>query len=54
MGLQSKKVLIPSHPLINFETQRYCHNKPKFNELYSRDNLRKKVKDGALYCFVCI
>ena len=29
---------MPSHPLINFETQKYYQNKPRFNGAYSRDN----------------
>ena len=34
------------HPLINFEIQNYCENEPKFNGVYSRNNL-SKMKDGA-------
>ena len=37
---------MPPHPLINFEIQRYYQNEPKFNGLYSRNNL-PRVKDGA-------
>ena len=37
---------MPSHPLTNFEIQKYYRNKPKFNGVYSRNNLRK-IKDGA-------
>ena len=33
------------HPLINFEIQRYYQNKPKFNGVYSRNNL-PKIVDG--------
>ena len=33
-----------SHPLINFESQRYNQNEPKFNGVYSRNNL-SKIKD---------
>ena len=32
-------ILIPSHPLTNFEIQKYCQNEPGFNGVYSRDNL---------------
>ena len=42
-----KKVLIPPHPLTNFEIQMYYQNKPRFNGVYSRDNLPDKIKDGA-------
>ena len=34
-----------SHPLTNFEIQKYYQNEPRFNGLYSRDNL-PKIKDG--------
>ena len=33
-------------PLINFEIQKYYQNEPKFNGLYSRDNL-SRIKDGT-------
>ena len=38
--------MILPHPLTNFEIQKYYQNKPKFNGIYSRDNL-PKMKDGA-------
>ena len=41
-----KWILIPAHPLINFEIQKYYQNKSRFNGFYSRDNLLK-IKDGA-------
>ena len=34
------------NPLTNFEIQKYYQNEPKFNGVYSRDNLQK-IKDGA-------
>ena len=34
------------HPLETFEIQQYFQNEPKFNGVYSRNNL-PKVKDGA-------
>ena len=34
------------HTLTNFETQKHYQNKPRFNGVYSRDNLPKK-KDGT-------
>ena len=34
---------MPPHPLTNFEIKRY---EPRFNGVYSRDNL-PKIKDGA-------
>ena len=39
--------LMPSHPLTNFEIQKYYQNEPRFNGVFSRDNLPKKIKDGA-------
>ena len=35
------------HPLTNFEIEAYYQNEPRFNGVYSRDNLQVKVKDGA-------
>ena len=34
------------HPLTNFEGQKYCQIKPKFNYVYSRNNL-PKIKNGV-------
>ena len=36
---------MPSHPLANFEIQKYYQNKSRFNGIYSRDNLQK-IKYG--------
>ena len=33
------------HPLSNFEIQKYYQNEPRFNGVYSRDNLPNKIKD---------
>ena len=42
---------MPSHPLTNFEIQKYYQNEPIFNGVYSRDNLPKRssteIKDGT-------
>ena len=38
--------LMPPHPLTNFEIQKYYQNEPRFNGVYSRDNLTE-IKDGA-------
>ena len=38
--------LIPPHPLTNFEIQKYYKNEPRFNGVFSRNNLPKKIKDG--------
>ena len=37
---------MPPHSLTNFEIQKYCENVPKFDGVYSRNNL-SKIKDGA-------
>ena len=42
-----KKALIPPHPLTNFEIKDYYENEPRFNGVYSRDNLPKIIKNGA-------
>ena len=38
--------LMPPNPLTNFEIQKYYQNEPRFNGVYSRDNL-PKIKHGA-------
>ena len=35
------------HPLTNFEIQKWYEDEPRFNGVYSRNNLPKKIKDGA-------
>ena len=50
--LQFKKKLIPPHPFTNFEIQMYYKNEPKFNGVYSRDNLPNKIKDGAYVIYL--
>ena len=39
--------LILPHPLTNFELEKYYENELRFNGVYSRNNLPKKIKDGA-------
>ena len=39
--------LIPPHPLTNFEIQKYYKNEPRFNGVFLRNNLPKKIKDRA-------
>ena len=46
MDLQSRFLITP-HPLTNFEIQKYYQNKPRFNGIYSRDNLSDKIRDEA-------
>ena len=38
---------MPPHSLTNFEIQKYYQNEPKFNGVYSRNNL-SKIKDGHI------
>ena len=42
-----KKFLIPPHPLRDFEIQGYYQNVPRFNGVFSRDNLPNTIKNGA-------
>ena len=35
-----------SHPLTKIEIQKYYQNEPRFNGIYSRNNLPEKIKDG--------
>ena len=42
-----KWILILPHPLTNFEIQRYYQNEPKFNGIYSRDNLLSNLDEYA-------
>ena len=37
-----------SNPLKMLEIQRFCQNEPRFNGVYSRDNLSNKIKDGGI------
>ena len=37
--------VIPPHPLTNFEIQKYYQSEPRFNDVYSRDNLHR-ITDG--------
>ena len=39
--------LLPFHPLKNIETSEYYKNEPRFNGVYSRNNLPNKIKKGA-------
>ena len=38
---------MPVHPLTNFEIRKYYENEPRFNGVYSRNNLPKIIKSGA-------
>ena len=40
-------LLLPFHPLTNTEISEYYKNEPRFNGVYSRNNLPNKIKKGA-------
>ena len=40
--------LMLPHPLTSFEIQKYYQNKPRFNCVFSRNNLPKKIKGGHM------
>ena len=48
---KQNEFLMPPLPLPNFEIQKYYQYEPRFNGVYSRDNLPKRssaeIKDGA-------
>ena len=50
-GEESKKnnlnSLLPFHPLTNIEISEHYKNEPRFNGVYSRNNLPTKIKKGA-------
>ena len=50
-GSRSKKKhlnsLLPFYPLTNIEISEYYKNEPRFNGVYSRNNLPNKIKKGA-------
>ena len=38
---------LPPHPLTNLEIQKYYQNEPRFDGVFSRDNLPNNIKNGA-------
>ena len=40
-------MLLPFHPLTNIEISEYYKNEPRFNGVYSRNNLPNRIKKGA-------
>ena len=38
---------MPPHPLTNFKLEMFYQNEPRFNGVFSRNNLPKKIKYGA-------
>ena len=39
--------MTPPHTITNFEIQEYYQNEPRFNGVFSRDNLPNSIKNGA-------
>ena len=39
--------MLPFYPLTNIEISEYYINEPRFNGVYSRNNLPKTIKKGA-------
>ena len=39
---------MPPHPLTNFEIHKYYENEPRFNGLFSRNNIHKKNKGWSI------
>ena len=46
-AFHKKSLTLPPHPLTNFEIQEYYQNEPRFNGVFSRDNLCNTIKNGA-------
>ena len=41
------RFLMPPHPLTNFEIQKYYENELRFNGVYPRNDMPRKIKDGT-------
>ena len=39
---------LPPHPLTNFEIQEYYRNEPRFNRVFSKDNLPNTIRPKGL------
>ena len=47
MTLENNVIFNTTSFLTNFEIQKYYKNEPRFNGVFSRNNLPKKINDGA-------
>ena len=47
--LPKKFLTLPAHPLTNFEIQEYYQNEPRFNGVFSRDNLPNNNNNNGAY-----
>ena len=45
---KKQNLLIPFHPLTNVEINEYYINEPRFNGVYSRNNLPDKIKKRSI------
>ena len=46
--MNKKNPLMPSYPLTNFEIKEYYENEPRFNGVFSRDNLPKTIMEHKM------
>ena len=46
--MEKNGFLMPPHPLTNFELERVYENEPRFNGVFSRNNLPKKTKGWGI------
>ena len=44
--------LILLHQFANFEIEKYYQNEPRFNGVFSGNNLPQKIKDGACVIYL--
>ena len=44
--------MIPPHPLTNFEIETYCQNEPRFNGVFSGNNLPNIIKNAACVIYL--
>ena len=44
--------MTPPHPLTNFEIQEYYQNEPRFNGVFSRDNLPNSIRPKGLGAYI--
>ena len=44
---ETLNLLLPFYPLTNIEISEYYKNEPRFNSVYSRNNLPNKIEKGA-------
>ena len=45
--MEKNGIFMPPYPLTNFEMQKHYQNEPRFNAVYSINNLPGKIKNEA-------